>query len=129
MRALDRKQYGRHTSSDRSPRRSWHKQVNYHGFGSNKLKRRGRPYSGVHDLFLNVEDRKAMAKALLGHVGHDLDLRMVSELRRMRDRVRELEGEVARLEAANSALASGLLVDDDMLTLSVPDRVVEHALA
>jgi hypothetical protein len=64
-----------------------------------------------------------MAKALLGHVGHDLDLRMVSELRRMRDRVRELEGEVARLQAANSALASGLRVDDDMLTLEVPDRV------
>jgi hypothetical protein len=80
-------------------------------------------------LLLNVEDRKVMAKALLGHVGHDLDLRMVSELRRMRDRVRELEGEVARLRAANTALASGLLVDDDMLTLSVPDRVGEPALA
>jgi len=64
-----------------------------------------------------------MAKALLGHVGHDLDLRMVSELRRMRDRVRELEGEVARLQAANTALSSGLRVDDDMLTLEVPDRV------
>jgi hypothetical protein len=70
-----------------------------------------------------------MAKALLGHVGHDLDIRMVSELRRMRDRVRELEGEVARLQAANSALVSGLLVDDNMLTLSVPDRVSEPALA
>jgi hypothetical protein len=64
-----------------------------------------------------------MAKALLGHVGHDLDLRMVVELRRMRDRVRELEAEVARLQAANSALASGLRLDDDMLTLEVPDRV------
>jgi hypothetical protein len=64
-----------------------------------------------------------MAKALLGHVGHDLDLRMAAELRRMRDRVRELEGEVARLQAANSALASGFRVDDDMLTLEVPDRV------
>jgi hypothetical protein len=70
-----------------------------------------------------------MAKALLGHVGHDLDLRMVSELRRMRDRVRELEHEVARLQAANTALASGLMVDDDMLTLEVPDRVAEPALA
>lgn len=70
-----------------------------------------------------------MAKALLGHVGHDLDLRMASELRRMRARVRELEGEVARLQAANTALASGLVVDDDMLTLSVPDGVSEPALA
>jgi len=68
-----------------------------------------------------------MAKALLGHVGHDLDLRMVSELRRMRDRVRELEGEVARLRAANDALSTGLM--DDMLTLSVSDRVSEPALA
>jgi hypothetical protein len=48
---------------------------------------------------------------------------MVSELRRLRDRVRELEGDVARLQAANGALSSGLTVDDDMLTLSVPDRV------
>jgi hypothetical protein len=64
-----------------------------------------------------------MAKALLGHVGHDLDLRMVSELRRLRDRVRELEGDVARLQAANAALSSGLMLDDDMLTLSVPDGV------
>ncbi|HTR71390.1 MAG TPA: hypothetical protein VMH41_14335 [Mycobacteriales bacterium] len=70
-----------------------------------------------------------MAKALLGHIGHDLDRRMVCELRRMRDRVRELEHEVARLQAANAALASGLTVDDDMLTLEVPDRVAEPALA
>ena len=64
-----------------------------------------------------------MAKALLGHVGHDLDLRMVSELRRLRARVRELESELARLQAANTALAKGLPLDDDMLTLSVPDGV------
>jgi hypothetical protein len=64
-----------------------------------------------------------MAKALLGYVGHDLDLRMASEVRRLRDRVRELEGDVARLQAANNALSSGLIVDDDMLTLSVPDGV------
>jgi hypothetical protein len=54
---------------------------------------------------------------------------MVSELRRMRDRVRELEGEVARLQAANQALASGLPVDGEMLTLEVPDRISEPALA
>jgi hypothetical protein len=64
-----------------------------------------------------------MAKALFGHVGHDLDLRMVAELRRLREHVRELEHEVARLQAANAALSSGLRVDGDMLTLSVPDRV------
>jgi uncharacterized small protein (DUF1192 family) len=67
-----------------------------------------------------------MAKALLGHVGNDLDVRVVSELRRLRNRVRELEHEVARLEAANKALSSGLVLDDDMLTLSVHEPVSER---
>jgi hypothetical protein len=67
-----------------------------------------------------------MAKALLGHVGHDLDVRVVSELRRLRDRVRELEHEVARLQAANAELSSGLTLDDDMLTISVRERVSER---
>ena len=68
-----------------------------------------------------------MAKALFGHVGVGPDVRVLSEMRRLRDRVRELEGEVARLQAANAALASGLRVDDDMLSLSVPDTIVEQA--
>jgi hypothetical protein len=73
-----------------------------------------------------------MAKALFGHVGLGPDVRVISEMRRLRDRVRDLEHEVARLEAANAALRNGLQVDDDMLTLSVPDTVseqVEPALA
>ena len=32
----------------------------------------------------------------------------------------------ARLEAANAALRNGLQVDDDMLTLSVPDSVSDQ---
>jgi len=68
-----------------------------------------------------------MAKALFGHVGLGPDVRVMSEMRRLRDRVRELEGEVARLEAANAALSAGLQIDDDMLTLSVPDTVAEQA--
>ena len=68
-----------------------------------------------------------MAKALLGHVGLGPDVRVMSEMRRLRDRVRELEGEIARLEAANAALRNGLQVDDDMLTLSVPDTVADQA--
>jgi len=61
-----------------------------------------------------------MAKALLGHVGPGLDVRMVSELKRLRDRVRELESEVVRLRAENTELSS-LHVDAEMLTLNVRD--------
>jgi hypothetical protein len=61
-----------------------------------------------------------MAKALLGHVGTGLDVRMVSELKRLRDRVRELESEVVRLRAENAELSS-LHVDAEMLTLNVRD--------
>jgi hypothetical protein len=62
-----------------------------------------------------------MAKALLGHVGTGLDLRLVSELKRLRDRVRELESEVVRLRAENSELSTALHVDAEMLTLNVRD--------
>lgn len=60
-----------------------------------------------------------MAKALLGHVGTNVDLRMVAEMKRLRDRVRELEGEVVRLRAENAELTNSVRVDDEMLTLSV----------
>jgi hypothetical protein len=67
-----------------------------------------------------------MAKALFGHVGVGPDVRVLAEMRRLRDRVRELQHEVARLEAANAALRHGLHVDDDMLSLSVPDTIAEQ---
>jgi hypothetical protein len=67
-----------------------------------------------------------MAKALLGHVGNELDVRVVSELRRLRDRVRDLEEEVARLRAANIELSGGLTLDDDMLSLSAHERASER---
>jgi hypothetical protein len=67
-----------------------------------------------------------MAKALFGHVGLAPDVRVMSEMRRLRERVRDLEHEVARLEAANAALTSGLRLDDDMLSLSVPDSLAEQ---
>lgn len=68
-----------------------------------------------------------MAKALFGHVGLGPDVRVLSEMHRLRERVRQLEHEVARLESANAALSHGLRVDDDMLSLSVPDTIEEEA--
>ena len=67
-----------------------------------------------------------MAKALFGHVGVGADVRITSELVRLRQRVRFLEEEIARLEAANTALSSAIRVDEEMLTLSVPDSLDEH---
>jgi hypothetical protein len=64
-----------------------------------------------------------MAKALFGHVGGP-DPRMVSEMRRLQQRVRDLEAELARLQEENDVLAAGAGHEDDMLVL---DR--EPALA
>lgn len=60
-----------------------------------------------------------MAKALLGHVGGP-DPRMVAEMRRLQQRVRDLEAELVRLQAENDALASE--AHDGVLALGVKDR-------
>ena len=62
-----------------------------------------------------------MAKALYGHVGGP-DPRMVSEMRRLQQRVRDLEAELARLQDENDVLVAN--VGQDLL---VPVR--EPALA
>jgi hypothetical protein len=46
-----------------------------------------------------------MAKALLGHVGGP-DPRMVSEMRRLQQRVRDLETALMRLQEENDVLAA-----------------------
>ena len=46
-----------------------------------------------------------MAKALLGHVGGP-DPRMVSEMRRLQQRVRDLETALSRLQEENDVLAA-----------------------
>jgi cell division protein FtsB len=46
-----------------------------------------------------------MAKALLGHVGGP-DPRMVSEMRRLQQRVRDLETAMARLQEENDVLSA-----------------------
>jgi hypothetical protein len=60
-----------------------------------------------------------MAKALLGHLGGP-DPRMLSEMRRLQERVRDLENECLRLQTANDALSADA-AHDDLLTLSVPE--------
>jgi len=57
-----------------------------------------------------------MAKALFGHVG-GLDPRIVSEMRRLQQRVRDLEAELVRLQEENDALAGGGGHEDDVLVL------------
>ena len=57
-----------------------------------------------------------MSKALFGHVGGP-DPRMVSEMRRLQQRVRDLEAELARLQDENDPLASGLGHDEEMFIL------------
>ena len=64
-----------------------------------------------------------MAKALFGHVGVGPDLRLVAEVRRLRGRVEELEAEVARLHAANDALAASVTVEDDLRLLTESQTV------
>ncbi len=63
-----------------------------------------------------------MAKALFGHVGGP-DPRIVSEMRRLQQRVRDLEAELTRLQEENYALTVEA-AHEDML---VQDR--EPALA
>jgi hypothetical protein len=55
-----------------------------------------------------------MAKALVGHVG-GLDPRVAFEVRRLRERVRDLESEVIRLRAENDALSS--VSDSSLISL------------
>lgn len=55
-----------------------------------------------------------MAKALLGHVGGP-DPRLVTEVRRLRQRVHDLEAEVVRLQAENDSLAETVNSDPVVL--------------
>jgi hypothetical protein len=62
-----------------------------------------------------------MAKALFGHVGGP-DPRMMSEMRRLQQRVRDLEAELNRLQEENDMLTEA--AHEDLLA-----RVREPALA
>lgn len=61
-----------------------------------------------------------MAKALLGHIGGP-DPRLVSEVRRLQQRVTDLEAHLMRLQAENDAL-SAVVHDGQLLTLDAHDK-------
>jgi uncharacterized small protein (DUF1192 family) len=63
-----------------------------------------------------------MAKALVGHVG-GFDPLVAFEVRRLRERVRELETEVLRLRAENDALAT-TVTESQLISLDVSQEAV-----
>ena len=65
-----------------------------------------------------------MAKALLGHIG-GTDPRMVAEVRRLQQRVRDLEDQLVRVKAENDSLvaaASSATLDHELFVASVSER-------
>ncbi|MFK8849340.1 hypothetical protein [Streptomyces sp. Ac-502] len=61
-----------------------------------------------------------MAKALLGYVGGS-DPRVLSEMRRLQQRVQDLESELIRMQAENDMLSAAARHDDSMLdSIGVP---------
>ena len=58
-----------------------------------------------------------MAKALLGYVGGS-DPRLLAEMRRLQQRVQDLESELVRMQAENDALSAAARHQDSMLQAS-----------
>ncbi|MFE1955084.1 MULTISPECIES: hypothetical protein [Streptomyces] len=55
-----------------------------------------------------------MAKALLGYVGGS-DPRLLAEMRRLQQRVQDLESELVRIQAENDALAAATASHDSLI--------------
>jgi hypothetical protein len=55
-----------------------------------------------------------MAKALLGYVGGS-DPRVLAEMRRLQQRVHDLESELVRIQAENDALSAAARREDSLL--------------
>ena len=66
-----------------------------------------------------------MAKALLGYVGGP-DPRLLAEMRRLQQRVQDLESELVRIQAENDALVSSR---EESLLSSIDVSQAEPALA
>ena len=69
-----------------------------------------------------------MAKALLGYVGGS-DPRVLSEMRRLQQRVQDLESELIRMQAENDALSAAAHHGRDSLLDSIDVSQAEPALA
>jgi hypothetical protein len=67
-----------------------------------------------------------MAKALLGYVGGS-DPRLLAEMRRLQQRVQELEAELVRIQAENDALSTAAAPHDRIME-SVDAHQAEPAL-
>ncbi|EXU69051.1 MULTISPECIES: hypothetical protein [Streptomyces] len=68
-----------------------------------------------------------MAKALLGYVGGS-DPRVLAEMRRLQQRVQDLESEIVRIQAENDALSAAARHGDSLLE-SIDVSQAEPALA
>lgn len=69
-----------------------------------------------------------MAKALLGYVGGS-DPRVLSEMRRLQQRVQDLESELVRMQAENDALSAAARHQDSMLeSIDIDMHQAEPAL-
>jgi len=65
-----------------------------------------------------------MAKALLGHLG-GTDPRMLGEMRRLQQRVRDLEDQLNRVKAENDTLAAAVhtaSLDHELFATTVAER-------
>jgi hypothetical protein len=62
-----------------------------------------------------------MAKALFGHVAAGPDPRVLAEMRRLRQRVHELESELEALRLAHAELTAHATVADELISLAVPE--------
>ena len=68
-----------------------------------------------------------MAKALLGYVG-GTDPRLLAEMRRLQQRVQDLESEIIRIQAENDALSAAARHGNSLLE-SIDVSQAEPALA
>jgi hypothetical protein len=67
-----------------------------------------------------------MAKALLGYVGGP-DPRVLSEMRRLQQRVQDLESELIRMQAENDALSSVADHEQLLRSIDVPQPVPAYS--